>query len=317
LKIVSVINYKGGVGKTTLTANLGAELARRGSRVLLVDLDPQCSLTFSFYSPNQAGQQLPANRTIKAWYDTFVDGMPQRHLSDFIVVPQDIDERIADRGGHLGLLPSSLKMIDVDLRLLANAGLSALPVDLEVYRLRKALADALSYGGLAQYDYVLADCAPNFNIVTQAAVVASHRLLIPAKPDHLSTLGIESLLAALDNFKETYNNQCRAYSSHPETDVISPDPLGVVFTMVRYKAPQPIADHQYYMERVKKNLPNMKVFNATIRENVAFGRDEADQPLPVVLRSSMTHNYYVELMELATEFERSLGSGSTRKRAVA
>jgi Mrp family chromosome partitioning ATPase len=47
LKIVSVINYKGGVGKTTLTANLGAELARRGGRVLLIDLDPQCSLTFS------------------------------------------------------------------------------------------------------------------------------------------------------------------------------------------------------------------------------------------------------------------------------
>ena len=47
--MISVINYKGSVGKTTLTANIGVELARRGRQVLLIDLDPQASLTFSFY----------------------------------------------------------------------------------------------------------------------------------------------------------------------------------------------------------------------------------------------------------------------------
>ncbi|MEW9515032.1 ParA family protein [Streptomyces bacillaris] len=49
VRIVSVINYKGGVGKTTLTANIGAELAFRGKKVLLIDLDPQASLTFSSF----------------------------------------------------------------------------------------------------------------------------------------------------------------------------------------------------------------------------------------------------------------------------
>jgi len=53
MHVISVINYKGGVGKTTITANLGAELARRGRRVLLIDIDPQASLTFSFIPPEE------------------------------------------------------------------------------------------------------------------------------------------------------------------------------------------------------------------------------------------------------------------------
>src|SRR6266511_3069898 len=63
--VVSVINYKGGVGKTTLTANLGADLAARGRRVLLIDLDPQASLTFSFFRVPEWETQLAVRRTAR------------------------------------------------------------------------------------------------------------------------------------------------------------------------------------------------------------------------------------------------------------
>ena len=65
MKIVSVINYKGGVGKTTLTANLGAYAASKGKRVLMIDLDPQSSLTFSFMTPDSWRDKYFENRTMK------------------------------------------------------------------------------------------------------------------------------------------------------------------------------------------------------------------------------------------------------------
>ncbi len=64
MKTISVINYKGGVGKTTITANLAAELAWRGETVLLIDLDPQSSLTFSFFGVDDWARDYSDKRTI-------------------------------------------------------------------------------------------------------------------------------------------------------------------------------------------------------------------------------------------------------------
>ena len=66
MHIVSVINYKGGVGKTSLTVNLAAELAFCGKKILLVDLDAQASLTFSLISPDQWREHYEATKTTKA-----------------------------------------------------------------------------------------------------------------------------------------------------------------------------------------------------------------------------------------------------------
>ncbi|EGB42332.1 cobyrinic acid a,c-diamide synthase [Escherichia coli H120] len=65
MQIVSIINYKGGVGKTTVTSNLAAELAFRGKNVLVLDMDAQASLTFSFLTPDYWDEHLKNERTIK------------------------------------------------------------------------------------------------------------------------------------------------------------------------------------------------------------------------------------------------------------
>lgn len=85
--VVSVINYKGGVGKTTVTANLGAELANRGMKVLLIDLDPQASLTFGFYDPDDWRDRLRDGRTVKRWYDGLRGDTPATTLGELVVSP--------------------------------------------------------------------------------------------------------------------------------------------------------------------------------------------------------------------------------------
>jgi len=116
VKTIAVINYKGGVGKTTLTANLAAWLAYKGRRVLAIDLDPQASLTFSFISPTEWAKDFQDEGTIKRWFDGFVEGDDDLHLSSLIQSPAEIRHHIGSRG-KLDMIYSHLDLINVDLDL--------------------------------------------------------------------------------------------------------------------------------------------------------------------------------------------------------
>ncbi|WP_410171835.1 ParA family protein [Amycolatopsis heterodermiae] len=98
MRIVAVMNYKGGVGKTTLTANLGAVAAARGLRVLLIDLDPQTNLTFSFFTVDDWHHRLKDSRTIRQWYDS---EMPGRDISlaDLVVTPERVNHVLKNSPG--------------------------------------------------------------------------------------------------------------------------------------------------------------------------------------------------------------------------
>ena len=87
---VSVINYKGGVGKTTIVANIASELAWRGYRVLLIDLDPQASLTFSFLSVDSWRHNYADTTTIRDWYDAFINQDIDVELSHLIITPRKL-----------------------------------------------------------------------------------------------------------------------------------------------------------------------------------------------------------------------------------
>jgi len=118
LKIVSVMNYKGGVGKTSVTASLGGSLAKQGYRVLLIDMDPQASLTFSFIKPEKWKKEFQKTRTLKVWFDSIFDGSPIQ-LSSLIFRPQKINNVIKKIGneGYVDLIASDLGLINVDLDL--------------------------------------------------------------------------------------------------------------------------------------------------------------------------------------------------------
>src|SRR5262245_30556680 len=196
---ISVINFKGGVGKTTVTANLGVELARRGYRVLLIDMDPQCSLTFSFHTPDEYKQRLRGVTTLKCWLDSFHQGRPTVELGRFAVPTPKITQLIGPSNGFVHLIPSDLDLANLELEILKSRGPKSIEPELEILNRRSALAEAMHREFPPRYEFVLMDCPPSLGILTQSALIASDRVLIPTKADYLSHVGIRSLLIALDD----------------------------------------------------------------------------------------------------------------------
>ena len=295
MKTVSVINYKGGVGKTTVVANISAELAYRGHRVLLIDLDPQASLTFSLMTVEHWADHYAAGTTIRNWYDAYVDEDQNLALDALVIAPR-ISRQLS---GTVNLICSHLSLINIDLELAARlSGGTMRQTRTNFLRLHSRLRDGLDSAAIQDnYDYVIIDCPPNFNIVTKTAIVASDRILIPAIPDFLSTLGIDELRRHIDELTTDFNGFA-SLNSEPSFPDISPSVMGVVPTMIRVYANRPIAAQQQYINRMRQT--QLPVFDSYVRRNdTVFGR-APEYGVPVVLGDASVNRE--ELEQLTTEF---------------
>nr|VFK14915.1 MAG: chromosome partitioning protein [Candidatus Kentron sp. LPFa] len=307
MHIVSVINYKGGVGKTTMTANLAAELAQRGRSILLIDLDPQASLTFSFIQPEQWKEEFAEARTIKRWFEATAESA-NFDLASLIFQPPAVNSEVSSNGGCIDLIPSHLGLINVDLELATELGGANMTQTKKKYiRVHRRLANGLDAIDPQRYELVLIDCPPNFNVVTKTAIVASSHILIPAKPDYLSTLGIDYLIRAQEELVRDFNEYVELDSGRVEKR-ISPEQLGVVFTMVQEYSGGPISAIRPFIARTKEL--DVPVFEAYIKENKTMFADAPQYGVPVVLspRQGATYEGVIQgIEEFVTEFEERLG----------
>jgi chromosome partitioning protein len=308
MKIVSVINYKGGVGKTSLTANLGAELAWRGKRILLIDLDAQASLTFSFIKPDEWEARYESSKTIKSWFDSFENSSPIP-LTSLIQTPARIAQALGGRG-KLDVVYSHLGLINVDLELATNLGGANLAQAKKNFiSIHKRLADGLSLVAKEnKYDLVLIDCPPNFNIVTKTAIIASDYILVPTRPDELSTLGIDYLMRSIKGLIKDYNDYA-ALEQGAKEKVIRPKIVGVVFTMIQEYGGGPMSAQNAYITKVKTGS-GLPVFKSYIKRNDTLFAEAPQYGVPVVLHgySNVSHQSVVDgLEEVATEFSSNLG----------
>lgn len=301
MRVVAVMNYKGGVGKTTLTANLGAVAASRGLRVLLLDLDPQTNLTFSFCSIDDWHEDIKDNYTIKQWYE---GEMPGREvpLANLVLTPDPVNKALGDTTGRLDVISSHLGLIDIDLRLAAQLGGST-TLDgskRKFLDLHGCLRQALQDDRFSEYDLVLIDCAPNFGLVTKTAIVASEHILVPAKADYLSTLGLDYLVGNCDNLKQQFNDFVHHKGSAGDHRPIDPDILGVVFTMVQIYSQQVTAAQHTYIEEVDLNS-RVAVLKSKIRNSPRHFGGAGESGIPAMLRTAGKDEAVREFDQLADE----------------
>ncbi|MEK9159036.1 MAG: AAA family ATPase, partial [Patescibacteria group bacterium] len=168
-KIISLVNQKGGVGKTTTSVNLGAYLAHFGKFVLLVDIDPQANAT--------SGLGVDHRQLDKGIYDSLVNNVP---LRDIIRNTNHEGYRIA---------PATLSLAGANVELVNMPG--------REFKLAQVLEEAKH-----AYDYILIDCPPSLGMLTINGLVASDQVLIPVQAEYYALEGLGQLLETVKLVKE-------------------------------------------------------------------------------------------------------------------
>jgi chromosome partitioning protein len=170
MKKISFLNIKGGVGKSTMSFNLATEMANRGSRVLLIDYDPQSNTTVMFLNVDE---------------DTVT-------ICD-VMRKGEIDAAIVPVGDNLWLVPSELSLsnMEMELRMRVTAPTSNL-----LEKLLETVSD--------RFDYAVIDSSPYLNLLTINAIVASDRIVIPIKPDVFALQGYKVTVENIGLIKENY-----------------------------------------------------------------------------------------------------------------
>ena len=166
MRIIAVINQKGGVGKTTITANLGHALQIAGYRVMLIDMDPQAQLTTSL-----GIFRLPKKGVDRVLLDQTPLKTVEIHTRENIV-----------------LVPAGSQLMEVEH--LNNGGVS-----------RATLLDTALQQQNPQQDFILIDCPPASGLLSANAIMAADEVLIPVSGDYLSLNGVAHLLTTLKKFE--------------------------------------------------------------------------------------------------------------------
>ena len=174
MRSIAFINQKGGVGKTTSTANVGACLAALGKKVLLIDLDPQANLSIHF-GINVQGKDASIYE-IMCGKKTVSDVLIETSISNLDIIPSDID------------------LASAEVELVNTVG-------------RETIVKFYLEGVLEGYDYVLIDCPPSLGLLTLNALTIANEIFIPLQTEFFALQGVSKLIQTFDVIKKRLNSK--------------------------------------------------------------------------------------------------------------
>ena len=175
-KIISVINQKGGVGKTTTVINLAAGMTMKGKKILVIDLDPQGNATTGLGVSN-TDSELTIYSVLNG----------NKKISEVIQ---------STKFENLNLITSNVDLSGLEIE---TAGDSR-----RAFKLKDELASILNDSG-ASYDYILIDCPPSLSLLTIMALVASNELVVPLQTEFFALEGLTQLMKTIERIKSNLN----------------------------------------------------------------------------------------------------------------
>lgn len=284
--IISTVNMKGGVGKTTLTVNLATCLAKYfKKRVLVLDLDAQISATLSLMSPHDFAKIRRRKRTLSYLLEAIIRPNPYNKLTINDVIYPDVCEIEA-----LDILPGDIELYDeyiVSEMLHKQANLSESAEFEKVWnQLERNLVSKIITPVVDEYDYIIMDCAPGYNLLTRSGIAASQFYIIPARPEPLSVVGMQLLERRIIKLK----------ASHQSENGINPTLLGIVFILSgggllsRY--------YNQVMRRVQQDFQPQQLFENSIPMDVNVAKAvDMFMPVAVAVPNSSGAKAFIKLTE--------------------
>lgn len=284
---ISFINYKGGVGKTSLIVNTAAALAKLGKRVLLFDFDTQSNASI-WLLKLERWNKLNANGEGSV-YSIFDPGQAQ--VKDLVI--KDVVEGKAGEKllPGLDLVPTTFNLVDLENE---YNGDPKRPPYLVFYEQLAAIE--------SNYDFILFDCPPNILRASQCGVFCSNEIYVPANPDALSLIGFTLLVEKLQKFHQLSASFRRGSMGAPA------QVHGIVFNSIKTGVDIEVPRMRMQLrlnqfKAAKRSAPTAKIFDAQIRDAMVVRRSVA-LGLPVVLVSAEAADAGVSSDNVVNDYRR-------------
>ncbi|MFQ9672143.1 MAG: ParA family protein [Clostridium paraputrificum] len=248
--VISFMNMKGGVGKTTICVNIAGQLAMSGKRVLVIDNDPQMNASQYLLNAKLLEELINSGKTIYSLYKESTD----ENLLDISGECEESADK-EDEKNIIVKVRENLELLCGDLNMSKVNGVNVDDETLKLFIENNSLKD--------EYEFIFIDCPPTQSIYTTSAFKASYYYLLVIKPDFLSTIGLSLFKNFIANYNKKRNTEDKLKN------------LGIVINLAQKGNPY----HSEKIEEIKEKNKFNKVFETCINNISNIGKSSEEQKL--------------------------------------